>query len=148
VQRDGPGRAVLGAAHDQQALLEVNITVIEADHLAHPHAADGEQTNNRFHGRSLQWRAEPSGGSHQRYELVLGVQKRRRSAPTRGDQTRRGHLVCRVDGVEVAGESAEDTQPLGAPAGVRVRGEYCPGEGQINPNMVRAGRLGIGDEVG
>jgi hypothetical protein len=53
-----------------------------------------------------------------------------------------------VDGVQVAGEAAEDAQPLGAPAALWVRSEERPGQGKINANMLSAGRLGVGDKAG
>ena len=95
------------------------------DRLADPHPGDRQQADQRPDRRGAMRRWDQRlGGVHQREDLVVGVEVRRRATRPRRQQIGWRHLVRGVERVQVRGEAADDRQPVALP----VRGCRCAGE--------------------
>jgi len=126
VQRERPGDVVFGGADLQQAAGQVDVLVIEAVCLTGPHPGDGEQPEECLPGQRPQAGSEPAGRGDQGGCLFFGITVPAHPAVAAERQdARRGDLVCRIEGVQVAGEQPYRLQapdlPLGPCAVRRVR---------------------------
>jgi hypothetical protein len=112
MQREPAVFAELRRTDHQRARGQVHVGVVERDRLADAHAADRQQPEHTAVGRTAQRPAERAGRRDQGVDVGLRVQVWVAPPAAVGQQIDRWNLDRRVDGVQVAGEPADDAQPL------------------------------------
>ena len=102
----------LGLVDPDDACVEVDVAPVEADRLADPHARDRQQPEKGLVCRSPQGGPEGSRRVHQSGDVAFRVQVGRGSVAAAGEHVVGGHLGAGVEALKVAGEAADDAEPL------------------------------------
>lgn len=148
MQRHLPALAVLGLEDDEDARGEVDVVLVEADHLAYAHARCSQEPDHRLIGGGSQCWCERTSRFHQRLDLVVRVQVGDSPAFRERQQPCRGHLGRRIEGLEVAGEAAYRAEPITEVSRMcTLSWQFGPRKGQLGGDRRRAGGLQVGDEV-
>jgi hypothetical protein len=104
--------AVLAGPDAQQPVGRVDVGAVQRERLADPQPGAGQQPDQRLDRLSAQRRPERPGGGHQRPDLVLGVDVRRRAVAACRQELEWRDLGRRVDPVQVARKAAHRAHPL------------------------------------
>jgi hypothetical protein len=137
-KRHEAGRSVLAASHRDDALLEVDIIVIERERLVDPEARHRDQPEQ---GRARPTPHAVAGRQFRRTnddrrQLRFGVDVGPATAQPAGDQSRRRHLRACILTLQPAGEAAHHAEP-GRPGVVAGLAEaLLPAKEQIDRDVV------------
>jgi hypothetical protein len=133
VQRHLSRLAELGVAHDDHAVLIVEIVAVEPDHLPNAHATHCKQADQRLVGRGLQ-RSQFPCCRHQSRDVLARIQVGHCPAtgpPSRREQIEGRNLRAGIDRGQVSGEAPHDRQPR-RPPGSASFGLSRPQQGEIS----------------
>ena len=126
VQGQFAGLAELAVPHHQPPGGEVDVAAVERDRFTDPHSGDRQQPDQGGERGPPQRGAQRAGGGDQRGDVGVGIQVRAGPQRPLRQQIRGGHLVRRVERVQVGGEAAHRRQPVGPPVRAAVGGQPRP----------------------
>ncbi|HEX2297559.1 MAG TPA: hypothetical protein VHH34_03400, partial [Pseudonocardiaceae bacterium] len=97
------GLAELAVAHHQPLRMEIDVGAVQRDRFAHPDPSHRQQADQCGERGPPQRGAQRFGGGDERSDLGIGIQIEARPVRAVRQQVRRGHLMDRVQGVQVGG---------------------------------------------
>jgi hypothetical protein len=147
MQRQLAGFSGLSEPDGQNTTARIEVAAVKADRFSNPHPGHCQQADQCPVGRFPMWRAQCCGRGHQRDDVLLGIEIRRRSVRPPWQQVTGRHLGCRVEPAQVGRKGANHGKPGGHPVSIGACRQRRPGEGHLRGQVVFALCLEVGEEL-